>query len=71
LPDAVEKAKGLATYARDHGPQFGRIELIVLMPNDEIRRLDLNKESVRDRVLKLSGKDHLDLLFEDSTGRSS
>jgi type III restriction enzyme len=66
LPDAVEKAKGLATYARDHGGQFGRIELIVLMPNDEIRRLDLNKGSVRDKVLKLSGKAHLDQLFEDS-----
>jgi type III restriction enzyme len=66
LPDAVEKARGLATYARDHGAQFGRIELIVLMPSDEIRRLDLNKESIRDKVLKLSSKDHLDQLFEDS-----
>jgi type III restriction enzyme len=66
LADAVDKAKGLAIYARDHGSLFGRIELIVLMPNDEIRRLDLGKEAIRNRVLKLSGKDHLDLLFEDS-----
>jgi type III restriction enzyme len=66
LADAVDKAKGLAAYARRHGSSFGRIELILVGKNDEIRRLDLTKEVVRERVLRLSGKDHLDMLFEDS-----
>lgn len=66
LPDAAEKAKGLAIFARDEGAQFGRIELIVLTQNDEIRRLDLNQESIRDKVLKVTSKSHLDQLFEDS-----
>lgn len=66
LADAVEKAKGLAAYARKHGSLFGRIELIVISKDDQILRLDLIKEAVRDKVLKLSGKDHLDQLFEES-----
>jgi len=66
LPDAVEKAKGLALYARKHGSQFGRIELIVIGKDEKILRLDLTRETVRDKVLRLSGKDHLDQLFEDS-----
>jgi type III restriction enzyme len=66
LPDAVEKAKGLAAFARKHGSLFGRIELIIVNADENTLRLNLTKESVRDRVLRLSGKDHLDLLFEDS-----
>jgi type III restriction enzyme len=66
LPDAVEKAKGLAVYAREHGSQFGRIELIVVGAGEKTMRLDLTKESVRDNVLRLSGKDHLVHLFEES-----
>ncbi len=66
LSDAVEKAKGLAVYAGKHGSRFGRIELIVIGKDDKILRLDLTKETVRDKVLRLSGKDHLDQLFEDS-----
>jgi type III restriction enzyme len=66
LADAVQKAKGLAVYAREHGSQFGRIELIVVDADERIRRLDLTRESVRNKVLKLSSKEHLDQLFEDS-----
>lgn len=66
LPDAIEKAKGLAIYAREHGSQFGRIELIVVGSDEKTRRLDLTKEVVRDKVLRLSGKDHLDQLFDES-----
>jgi len=65
LPDAVAKAKGLAKYAQKQGDQYGRIELIIVKSNDEIKRLDLNKESIREEVLKVDSKSHLDMLFEN------
>jgi len=66
LADAVDKAKGLARYARKHAGAFGLIELIVIQKDGKSLRLDLTKEAVRDKVLRLSGKNHLDQLFEDS-----
>jgi type III restriction enzyme len=65
LPDAVAKAKGLANYAHKHGDRYGRIELIIVKPNDEIKRLDLNKGAIREKVLKVENKSHLDQLFDD------
>ncbi|HKO99501.1 MAG TPA: DEAD/DEAH box helicase family protein [Pyrinomonadaceae bacterium] len=66
LADAVDKAKGLAQYARKHAGAFGRIELIVIDKDGNRLPLDLTKEAVRDKVLRLSGKNHLDQLFADS-----
>ena len=65
LPDAVPKVKGLAEYARKHGEQFGRIEYIIVNPNGETKRLDLNNQPIRERVLKVESKSHLDQLLED------
>jgi type III restriction enzyme len=65
LPDAVDKAKGLAEYAKRHGDQFGRIELIVVNDNGEIKRLNVNLESIRDQVLQVTSKPHLDHLFQE------
>ena len=65
LADAVEKAKGLAEYAKKHGDQFGRIELIVENSKGELKRLNLNKESIRDEVFKVTSKPHLDKFLED------
>src|SRR5712691_1553414 len=41
---------------REHSPR----------QDGNILRLDLTKEAVREKVLRLSGKNHLDQLFEDS-----
>ena len=40
VEDAPAKAVGLAEYADRHWHRFGQIELIIVV-NDEIRRLDL------------------------------
>ena len=61
--DAIDKAKGLAEFARQHGDKFGRIELII-KPRDEPLRLDLNRDSIRDRVLNLTTNQQLAELFE-------
>lgn len=66
LDDAVPKAKGLAEYARKHGDQFGRIEYIIVARGGEIKRLDLNKERIRDKVLKVESQSHLEQLLDES-----
>ncbi len=65
LPDAVDKAKGLAKYAQKHGDQFGRIELIVQDDDSKLKRLNVNDETTREKVLKVTSKPHLEQLFED------
>lgn len=64
LPDAVDKAVGLARFAQKHGDYFGRIEMIIVGKNEEIMRLDVNKEEIRDKVLKVAHQAHLEALFE-------
>jgi type III restriction enzyme len=64
LPDAVDKARGLARFAGKHGDHFGRIELIVVGSKGEIKRLDVNAERVRERVKLVETATHLDALFE-------
>jgi type III restriction enzyme len=66
LPDAVEKAVGLARFAEKHGMDFGRIELITINEKKAIQRLDLNKPSVRDKVKKVTSREHLVQLFKDA-----
>jgi type III restriction enzyme len=61
--DAAEKAAGLADFARKHGAAFGRIELIRI-EKDQIQRLRLHQESVRDKVLKVTDLKHLAELYE-------
>lgn len=63
IDDAVEKAKGMSAFSRKHGLQFGRIELIVMI-GETLKRLDLNNESIRDRIDRVTSKSHLDELFE-------
>lgn len=50
-PHSVEKADHLARFARDHGDDFGRIELIIVDEDGVAKRLDLNDHVWRDRVL--------------------
>lgn len=65
LDDAVDKAKGLAAYARKHGTNFGRIDLIIVDDKDKLRRLNLNDESARERVDMVSSREHLVLLLNE------
>jgi hypothetical protein len=63
--DSAAKAKGLADFALSHGDEFGRIELII-KEGDELIRLDVNKDDVRDKVRAVSTNQHLRQLLEKS-----
>lgn len=67
LEDAPGKASGLARYADKHHDEFGRIELIIV-EGDEIRRLDLTDERVRDKVRGVGNHAHLRQLYESAMG---
>jgi len=62
--EIAREAVGLARYAEKHGDAFGRIELIVVGPRNEIKRLDVNRESIREKVKPITSPAHLDALFE-------
>lgn len=62
LADAPAKAAGLALYAAKHAHEFGRIELIIV-DGDQLRRLDLTDQRVRDQVKAVSTHAHLRQLF--------
>ena len=64
LADAPAKAVGLAKYAAKHYSAFGRIELIIVRGDGEIRRIDLGEEQNRDMVLAVKDKAHLSHLFD-------
>jgi len=66
LGDAADKARGLAQYARDHGLDVGRIELVSLKRGD-IRRLDLKNEKTRESVLAISSSAQLAKLFDEAS----
>lgn len=65
LDDAVDKAKVLAAYARKHGADYGRIELIIVNKKDKLKRLNLNDKSVRQRVDMVTSREHLVHLLEE------
>lgn len=67
LEDAPAKAAGLARYADKHGHEFGRIELIIV-EGDEIKKLDLTDELVRDKVRGVNDHTHLRQLYESTPG---
>jgi type III restriction enzyme len=67
LPDAAEKAVGLAVYAQHHGELFGRIELVTQV-RGELRRLDVNRESIREKVKKVRDRAHLLALYGEFGG---
>ena len=60
--DTWAKAVGFAKFASKHGDKFGRIELI-RVAGTHIKRLDVNDQSNRQKVLAVSNNQHLDLLF--------
>jgi type III restriction enzyme len=64
LADGWAKAVGLAKFASKHGDRVGRIELI-RMDGSHIKRLDLNDNHNRQKVLAVNSNPHLDQLFEE------
>lgn len=56
--DNLGKAKGFAEYARQN-PGVGRLQLIRLL-NGRIKRLDMSRSAVRDRVSHAMSNDELD-----------
>lgn len=65
LSDAADKARGLAQYAKVHGIDVGRVELISVKAN-KLRRLDLQDEKTRNAVLAISTSAQLSKLFDDT-----
>lgn len=61
--DNLGKAKGLAEYARQN-PGVGRLQLIRLL-NGRIKRLDMSRSAVRDRVSRAMSNDELDHIFDE------
>lgn len=61
--DNLGKAKGFAEYARQN-PAVGRLQLIRLL-NGRIKRLDMSRSAVRDRVSHAMSNDELDHIFDE------
>lgn len=63
LSDSYAKARGLAKYAQKHHENFGRIELIRIVGGN-IKRLNLNDDDNRKKVLQVNDNAALDLIFD-------
>ena len=61
--DNLGKAKGFAEYARQN-PGVGRLQLIRVV-NGQIRRLDMSRSAVRDRVTRAMSDDDLNYIFDE------
>jgi type III restriction enzyme len=66
LADAPAKARGMARYAAQHGPKFGRIQLVIVK-DGQVKRLDLTKEEIRKKVEIVESREHLRRLFESNS----
>jgi type III restriction enzyme len=64
LDDAWRKAKGMAQFTQRHGRSFGRIQLVRLI-DDKVKRLDLQDEKLRQRVLGVDSNQYLTDIFGD------
>lgn len=61
--DSLLKAKGLCKFAEEHGDKFGRIEWIKI-EGSTIKRLSLNSQNVRTKVLATNVDSAIDTLFD-------
>lgn len=64
LDDAHDKARGLCQFAAEHGPKFGRIA-IMMRDGDTVLALDVNEESIREKVKMCQRRDALEKCFRD------
>lgn len=67
LADAVPKLKGLAAYAEEHGAFFARIDAVVETRKNVLIALDLNSETVRAAIERVT-EDSLEELYEKHGG---
>ena len=69
--DNAAKAVGLAEFAEKHWTLFDRIPLIhkhrAADGKDRYCRLDVGKEMVRKKVLRITSNDALDQIFDEQT----
>ncbi len=66
LTDAPPKAAGMARFADSKaGKAFGRIEIVIRDDSGIIRRLDLRKPKVREKLLGVQSAEHLRQTFMD------
>jgi type III restriction enzyme len=63
LSDNYAKARGLAKYAQKHHGDYGRIELI-RVDSGRIKRVDLNDDATRKKVMMVNTNAGLDLIFD-------
>ena len=63
LPDSVDKAQGLATFAKLHRNDFGRIEMII-EEDGTLKRIDLRDENKQRLVAGVNSREALRLLFD-------
>lgn len=63
LDDTWAKVKGLAQFADRHGNQFGRLE-IVIVDKGQIKRIDVNKPTVREKARRVQSNNDIDALFQ-------
>jgi type III restriction enzyme len=63
LEDAVDKAHGLAKYARQYGGEYGRIEIVIEDGSHVLRYLNLQDETIRQQVFTTKTTEHLRALF--------
>lgn len=66
LGDAPEKAKGLATFAKDHGALFGRVEMQKIEDDGTLVALDFNNNSAlqREALAMDATKANLDMIYK-------
>ena len=60
--DNLGKAKGFADYAKEN-PNVGRLQLIRLY-GDKIKRLDMSKSAIREKVSRAISNEELDHIFD-------
>jgi type III restriction enzyme len=60
--DTWAKAKGLATFADQHGMEFGRL-IIARKKGDEFQKLDLNDKTTRQKARRMQSHNELESLF--------
>jgi type III restriction enzyme len=69
--DNAPKALGLARFAEDHWNKFSRIQLIRKFAGadgvDRYHRLDVGKDPIRRKVLRIKSNDELDQIFDDDS----
>ena len=60
--DTLGKAKGLATFADEHGEEFGRL-IIARKRGEQWQLADMNDKPTREKTKKMQPQSNLESLF--------